>query len=131
MKILSFGKYSTENLTEGQFEEGSAECIYENLLGVKDAKQMDEIETEYSLEAFKHFIGFFSTTHKFLAKDIQFIHKTWLDKVYTWAGQYRQVNISKGGFVFAAAKQVPKLMIEFEKKVLVQYTPCNSSGCVF
>jgi len=35
------------------------------------------------------------------------------------------VNISKGGFVFAMAAQVPRLMQEFERKELARFTPCT------
>lgn len=38
---------------------------------------------------------------------------------------YRQVNIIKGDFPFAAAARIPALMVEFEKTVLAKYTPCN------
>ena len=30
--------------------------------------------------------------------------------MYEWAGEYRQLNISKGGFHFAMAAQVPRLL---------------------
>lgn len=48
-----------------------------------------------------------------------------LSSIYGWAGKYRQVNISKAGFLFAAAGQVPKLMASSEKEVLREYTPCT------
>jgi cell filamentation protein len=41
-----------------------------------------------------------------------------LGKTYQWAGQYRQVNISKGDFTFAMAAQVSKLMELFEQEQL-------------
>jgi len=41
------------------------------------------------------------------------------------AGEYRQVNVSKGGFMFAAASQVPRLMDQFERGPLSEYTPCQ------
>ncbi|MEF9425692.1 MAG: Fic family protein [Candidatus Mariimomonas ferrooxydans] len=44
--------------------------------------------------------------------------------MYEWAGEYRQVNVSKGDFPFAAAKQIPFLMEEYEKYFLRQHTPC-------
>lgn len=53
------------------------------------------------------------------------IHKTWLGDLYEWAGEYRQVNVSKGDFPFAAAARVPSLMEEFEGNLLMRYTPCN------
>lgn len=51
--------------------------------------------------------------------------------MYPWAGEYRQVNISKGGFVFAMAAQVPRLMLEFERKELARFTPCNFDNLEF
>ena len=51
-----------------------------------------------------------------------------LGDIYEWAGQYRNVNISKGAFHFAASAQVPKLMCEFEKGHLRTYTPCYYYG---
>jgi len=48
--------------------------------------------------------------------------------VYSWAGTYRQVNVSKAGFMFAAAGQIPRLMQEFEAGCLARFTPLES-GC--
>jgi cell filamentation protein len=53
------------------------------------------------------------------------MHKIWLGEIYGWAGNYRLVNVSKGDFHFAAAKQIPLLMDEFEKGSLRIHTPCN------
>jgi len=44
--------------------------------------------------------------------------------VYSWAGQYRQVNVSKNDFPFAMARHIPRLMEELERGVLRNYTPC-------
>ena len=54
------------------------------------------------------------------------MHRIWLGEVYEWAGQYRQVNISKGNFPFAMALQVPTLMEQLEQGPLRDYTPCMS-----
>lgn len=70
-------------------------------------------------------IGIYDRNHRFIAADICKIHKLWLGKIYDWAGKYRQVNVIKGNFAFAFATQVPKLMFEFEKEALYEYTPCN------
>ena len=37
---------------------------------------------------------------------------------------YRQVNISKDGFPFAAAHLVPRLMTRYSDAVLAVHTPC-------
>jgi cell filamentation protein len=53
------------------------------------------------------------------------MHRLWLGDVYAWAGEYRQVNIGKGGFMFAAAPLVSGLMTELERGPLRRYTPCR------
>ena len=63
--------------------------------------------------------------NRFTAFDIRDIHKRWLGEIYEWAGEYRQVNVSKGEFPFAAAARVPDLMAEFERNIFGRYTPCN------
>jgi cell filamentation protein len=40
------------------------------------------------------------------------------------AGAYRQVNVSKDGFPFAAAGRVSALMDEFGRTTLATHTPC-------
>lgn len=63
--------------------------------------------------------------HRFRSADIRRIHGLWLGNVYEWAGSYRQVNLSKGNFPFAAAAHIPMLMAEFEQGALRQFTPCH------
>lgn len=58
-----------------------------------------------------------------LVKDIIWIHHQWLDHIYFFAGKYRTVNMSKGGFLFSAAHLIPNLMMQFEQNVLNKYTP--------
>ncbi len=60
-------------------------------------------------------------------EDLCGLHKRWLADIYAWAGTYRQVNVSKAGFMFAAAALVPRLMEEFEAGCLAKYTPLLSS----
>ncbi len=51
-------------------------------------------------------------------------HARWFGLIYEWAGSYRQVNISKDGFPFAAARLVPQLMADYSGTVLAVHTPC-------
>jgi cell filamentation protein len=53
------------------------------------------------------------------------MHRMWLGDIYQWAGEYRNVNMTKDGFTFAGAEQVPRLMREFERGPLQDYTPCR------
>jgi cell filamentation protein len=56
------------------------------------------------------------------------MHRLWLGRIYPWAGKYRQVNVKKDSFSFAAAAQIPKLMAEFEDGPLKRSTPRRSGS---
>ena len=118
-------RYDTSALPEAQFEPGSHGRVLKNKLGIKSKRLMDKVEREEQLRVIGKLAGIYDADHRFTATDICNIHKIWLGNVYEWAGKYRRVNISKGDFCFAAAMQVPKVMSEFEKGPLYEFTPCN------
>lgn len=73
------------------------------------------------------FVKTYDERHRFTAKDICEMHRRWLGGIYVRAGEYRQVNISKGGFPFAAAGRVPALMEDYSRKALARRTPCHGA----
>lgn len=117
-------RYDIDHLAEAQFEPGSRGRVLKNLLGISRKREIDALEAVKLAEATDYAIRHISVEHCFRAQDICALHRQWLGKVYPWAGEYRRVNISKGGFTFAMAAQVPRLMAELEKTVLATYTPC-------
>lgn len=117
-------RYDTDHLTEAQFEPGSRGRVLKNLLGIRSKREMDEMEAATLAEVTDWAIRHATVEQRFTASDLCDWHRQWLGAVYEWAGEYRQVNISKGGFPFAMSEQVPRLMREFEKNVLARYTPC-------
>lgn len=119
------GKYDTSDLIESQHESGSRGRVLKNLLRIKKKREMDIAEAREQLRAMAELVALYDRNHRFKADDICNMHKVWLGSIYDWAGRYRQVNISKAGFLFAAAGQVPKLMASFEKEVLQKNTPCT------
>lgn len=118
-------RYKTDHLTEAQFEPGSHARVLKNLLGIKRKREMDALEAVRLSEVTDWAIRHYSADHRFTAADVCLLHEKWLGEVYLWASEYRHVNISKGGFTFAMAAQVSRLMDEFQRKVLSVYTPCN------
>lgn len=118
-------KYDTSELIEAQYEHGSHGRVLKNLLGVKSKREMDIIEAREQLRALEELSRTYDIDHRFTAADICGIHKIWLGGIYEWAGRYRQVNVSKGNFHFAAAAQIPKLMDAFENGPLRESTPCG------
>lgn len=121
MKKIS--RYDISGLIEAQFEPGSRGRALRNRLGIKGKRVMDKLEREEQLRAIEELSGMYDSNHLFTAADVCNMHKVWLDKIYEWAGKYRQVNVSKGDFLFAAAAQVPKLMAEFEKRIFMNSPP--------
>lgn len=116
-------RYQSHQLTEGQFEKGSSKRVLKNLLGITSKREMDRLEAERLEQAYQKLVQDYDQNHHFTAEDICSIHHAWLGKLYAWAGEYRQVNVSKGSFMFAAAQQIPRLMADLENKLLKKLTP--------
>ncbi len=116
------GRYTVQ--ANEEYEPGSKKRVLKNLLSIKRKREMDKIEFEALEGALSQLITEYDSNHCFNANDICKIHKIWLGKIYPWSGEYRQVNMCKSGFPFAAANLIPKLMIELEKNLLANYTPC-------
>ena len=119
------GHYDASGLIEAQFEPGSRGRVLKNLLGIKSKREMDQVEAQEQLRTLEELVRIYDQTHRITAADVRRIHKIWLGSIYAWAGNYRQVNLSKGDFPFAAANQIPRLIIEFKKGPLREYTPCR------
>lgn len=118
-------RYDTSTLIEAQFEPGSHGRVFRNKLGIKTKREMDEAESVALRDTIDKLIEMYDEKRRFTEADIKMMHKIWLGDIYEWAGEYRQVNVSKGDFPFAAAGQVPRLMADFEKGSLRKHTPCN------
>jgi len=120
---MTQGRYHAAG-PEGEFEPGSHGRVLRNRPGIRRVRQMQQAESEALLAVQEWAIAHFDSEHRFTAADIRRLHRQWLGGIYTWAGEYRGVNVSKGGFLFAAAAQVPRLMTELEDKALSRFTPC-------
>ena len=118
-------RYDVSGLTEVQFEPGSNGQVLKNLLGITSSAEMDIVEASALVKAMDSLVRMYDEAHRFTVSDVCKFHRLWLGDIYAWAGEYRQANVSKGDFMFAAAGRVPVLMLEFERDVLARYTPCN------
>ena len=112
---------------ETEFEPGSRNRVLRNRLGIRSIREMERRESEALLRATEHMIDATRADQRFSANDIRAMHKLWFGDIYEWAGEYRHVNLAKGGFMFAAANRVPRLMRDFSAGPLREYTPCNFS----
>lgn len=118
-------RYDTIDLDESQFEPGSRRHVLKNLLGIASKREMDQLEGREQVRSLEELSAFYDKDHRFTAADVCRIHQVWLGRIYSWAGHYRQVNVKKGEFPFAAAAQIQKLMTDFESGSLRGHTPCR------
>ena len=118
-------RYDVSGLNEAQFEPGSDGQVLKNLLGITSTAEMDVAEANALVVAMDRLVRMYDEEHRFTANDICEFHRVWLKGIYPWAGEYRQVNVSKGDFMFAAAGRVPALMAEYGRDVLSRCTPCK------
>ena len=117
-------RYQAEG-AEAEFEPGSRGRVLRNLCGIHSVRAMAQAESEALLGATNRVIDQTDVDQRFTAADICAMHRLWLGGIYAWAGEYRQVNMMKDGFPFAAAGQVPSQMQLFECGPLREFTPCR------
>lgn len=110
---------------EAEFQPGSRGRVLRNLLGIVRARDMAEAESQALEIAQETALERFGPDHRFSAKDVCELHRLWLGPIYPWAGEYRTLNIGKGGFQFAHAPLIPRLMRELERGPLRRHTPCR------
>src|SRR5438105_3411222 len=108
---------------QAEFEPGSRGRVLRNLLGITRVRDMNEAESEALLLAQRQAVEHFTEDHRFTAADVCLLHRMWLGPIYAWAGEYRSLNIGKGGFQFAHAPLVQGLMAELERGPLAYCTP--------
>lgn len=118
-------KYSASMLSE--FEPGSRNKVLKNLLAIKTVREMEDAELIGYMKAERELVHHFSHQHRFCVQDVNRIHQTFLGWIYPWAGSFRHVNLSKGGFTFASAFAISSAMRDFQRHCLAENTPCQGS----
>jgi cell filamentation protein len=76
--------------------------VLKNLRGIRDSNILTQFEAESTTRRIVQLIES-PVKCQFDAVCLRAIHKHIFQDVYSWAGQFRTVNISKGGHPFAAA----------------------------
>lgn len=89
---------------QSEFQPDSRNRVLRNFLGITRVRDMNEAESQALELAQQAAIERFAAEHRFTAVDIRELHRLWLGPIYAWAGEYRDLNIGKGGFQFAHAR---------------------------
>lgn len=113
---------------QAEFEPGSRGRVLRNRLGIRRVRDMNEAESQALLIAQDAALDRYGPDHRFTANDVCALHRLWLGPIYDWAGQFRTVNIAKGGFQFAHAPLIPRLMAELTRGALARHTPCRAAS---
>ncbi len=92
--------------------------VLPNLLGLTDQRAIELSELEGFLKAELVFFEELNDDTVFDTDYILRIHHTALGHLYAFAGKLREVNVSKGGFSFPAAKFLSDTMRAFNTDVL-------------
>lgn len=118
------GRYVVDGV-EGAFQPGSRNRVLANRLGIVRVRDMQQAETRALLGLTDALLDEVGVAQRFTTADLCDWHRRWLGGIYPWAGEYRQVNMGKGGFQFASARLIPGLMATLERDVLAAHTPCE------
>ena len=118
------GRYEASG-TQSEFQPGSDGQVLRNLLGIADPDEMADIELDLLDQLYQRIFRKNFPDRRLTVADLKSWHHQWLGNVYPWAGEVRNVNLSKGGFHFAAADQVPRLLEEVQQAGLDRFTPSH------
>jgi cell filamentation protein len=118
------GQYGETGI-EGQFEPRSRGRVLRNLAGICRKRDMDRAEFEALLTSQTKYLQIIEPETRFTAELLCEMHRDWLGGLYVWAGRYRTVEMSKGGFRWPPAHLIETNMLRFERGLLSENTPCT------
>ena len=122
---MTISRYSSADRDE--FQPGSDGRILRNRFGITRIRELEEQELGLYMECEENLLHSIRADQVLRVRDVNEMHRMFLGGLYDWAGMYRNVNIMKGGFPFAPARNISALMEAFEREHLSASTPCNGS----
>ena len=121
-------KYRTSPGIEAEFEPGSHGKVLRNKRGIRTIKAMDQAEYDALEEAQDRYLDLVTEETVFTTEFIRKMHRDWLGSIYAWAGTYRTVEMSKGGFTWPPASRIADNMDRFESTLLKPKTPFRKTS---
>lgn len=88
-----------------------------NKLDIHDSQLIHELERELLLKSYEYFHTNLTEETCFDQKYLMSIHKHLFETLYTWAGEYRTVNISKGSSMFCPYMNLDAFSAEIFKQL--------------
>ncbi len=123
-------RYRTSGSNE--FQPGSEGRVLKNLLGITSIRHLDEVEFEALTRARDAYYEAIEDTTVFTVDLILGMHRDWLGGIYSFAGQYRTVDVTAPAqgdvpaFRFSHAAYISGNMETYSSSVLARLTPCRA-----
>lgn len=117
------GRYDISG-SEGEYQAGSNNQVLSNQLGIVNPVEMNIAETQLLDKLYTHVFDNFPAALTF--QTLIFWHRAWLGNIYSWAGQFRSVDMSKPNIRFASPKQLERLAVSFEVQYLSRFNELPS-----
>ncbi len=108
------------------YQPGSNNLLLRNRPGITDPAVMDRTELIHLVLAQQRWFRQLEPTSPITATIIREMHRDWLGEIYDWAGDYRTVTPSRGGFRWPPANKVAEGMERLESDLLDKLTPCRA-----
>lgn len=100
--------------------------IPRNRLGITEAGLLHEIEESLLQQAYRVFIAELQSATRFDEAYFKSLHQRTWTSLYDWAGEYRSVDMSKGGSLFCRAefleKESRRLFLQLEQEDFLKQT---------
>jgi len=127
--MTAASRYDAPPGPETEFMPGSRGRVLRNLAGVTRKREIDQLEFEALLRVqLLYEETKIAPDTRFTAALLCQMHRDWLGEIYEWAGRYRTVNLSKGGFLWPPANLVSSHMDAFSDGLLRECTPCAGAN---
>ncbi len=94
---MTASRYAASGM-QAEFEPGSRKRVLRNLLGVVRVRDMHVIESDALAIVQESAPALYGGMRRFTASDIRELHRRWLGRIYSWAGEYRTVDVGKVAF---------------------------------
>ena len=113
-------RYDTSGNVEDQYVD-EAQFVLVNLLGITDLDTLQLAEEEALAQAYETMLGEIRVDTSMTSELLRHVHKRIFGHLYSWAGCWRTVWISKPGTTWPAPDFLPETMARFEQDVLAKY----------
>ncbi|WP_062570347.1 Fic/DOC family protein [Pseudoalteromonas arabiensis] len=110
-------KYDVDT-AETQYQPGSNSRVLLNKLNITDVNDINEVEAILLVKLYEKTFSYSNPTIKLSFQTIIDWHRQWLGNIYPWAGNIRNVRMSKDHFEFTAPLHIERQICIFEADYL-------------